>query len=88
MKNLDFFYFISGIDNGIPFTAKFTFSELKSNTGKHADSEMFYALQEQPEIITELEIYKPNTVSINRDDADCIALIVRVGYGRYNQTEV
>lgn len=88
MKNLDFYYILSGFDNASPFSAKFTFTELANNEGEHKDTEMFYALAEQPEIFSKLELYVPACVSINRDDKDCQALIIRVPLTRYQNTSI
>ena len=88
MNNLNFYYILSGIENAQPVNIKFTFLEVANNTGKHKDSEIFYSLQEQPETFEKLELYKPFLVSINRDDEDCKALIVKIPYSRFNAIEL
>jgi|LakMenEpi03Aug12_release.lakeMendotaPanAssembly.Ray.scaffolds.fasta_scaffold285470_2 hypothetical protein len=88
MNNLNFYYFLTGFENCLISNIKFTFTELSMNEGAHKDTEIFYSLQEQAEIVTELELYKPKAVYLNRDDKDSIGLIVRVGQGRYNQTNI
>lgn len=87
MKNIDFYYIITGFENAcVPFTAKFTFTELANNEGEFKDSEMFFALQEQPEKICSLETYEPLEVSISRDNKNDLAHIVRVSKDKYEKT--
>lgn len=88
MKNLNFYYILSGIENAQPVNIKFTFLEVANNTGIHKDSEIFFSLQEQPEIFEKLELYKPSLVSINRDDENCKALIVKITEQRYKEIEL
>ena len=88
MSNLNFYYLLSGIENAQPVNIKFTFLEVANNTGEHKDSEIFFSLQEQPEIFEKLELYKPFLVSINRDDEDCKALIVKIPQQRYKAIEI
>ncbi len=88
MKAIDFYYILTGFENATPFITKFTFTELANNEGVNVDTEMFYALQEQPEKVCTLELYKPLEVSINRDNEDDRAMIVRVSKDRYLKTEL
>lgn len=88
MKAIDFYYILTGFENATPFITKFTFTELANNEGVHADTEMFYALQKQPEKVCTLELYKPLEVSINRDSVDDIAMIIRVPKDRYLKTKI
>jgi hypothetical protein len=88
MTKLNFYYILAGIENAQPVNIKFTFLEVANNIGEHKDSEIFFSLQEQSETFEKLELYKPFLVSINRDDDDCKALIVKIPSSRFNAIEI
>jgi len=90
MANL--FFIVAGLENGyIPFTAKFTLSDLLSNTGKYADTEMFYSLndlnEEKFNDLCKLD-YVPIEIEINRDNPNSKALIVKVSQEKYLKTTI
>lgn len=87
MKNIDLYFIVAGFDHGHPFITKFTFTELANNEGEYKDTEMFYALQEQPEKVCHLQVGDMVEVTVSRDEmAISLAHITRVPKDRYNQT--
>ena len=89
MKTIDLFFVVTGYDANTPFIIKFRFSELQQNKGKHADTELFYTLQEMTE--SEFDPFislsmTPITIGISRDNPLSKALIMRVPKEIFDKT--
>lgn len=84
---MDMYYLLTGFENQIPFTIRFTYIDISLNRGEHKDTEIFYSLAElHSNDISELPMYhNPIVVRVNRDDESSVALLQRVSQHKYEK---
>lgn len=88
---MELYFICTGLHNGqVPFIAKFTMSEVITNSGRLKDTELFYTLQELKgaEIEAFLKFATPFQFRVSRDNEESIAIFSRVGKRIYDETVI
>ena len=87
---MNIYFILTGFENEIPFTIKFTYTDIALNMGEHKDSEIFYCLKDyHAKEISEMPLFeKPMLVELNRDDSNSLGLLQRVSFHKFNNTKI